>query len=291
MQSWAWGQFNEALGHKVYRFTDKSYAVMAVELSLPMGKNYLYCPKGPVGNPSHALEDLKKFSQDQSVLFVRLEPQQQIGLPHAAKEVQPHLNWMVGLEGTEEQLLINMKPKTRYNVNLAQRKKVTVREGGKDDLLVLWQMMLETASRNKFRLYPQSYYLKMFEVLNPNFLKILIAEYQGKPLAGMFLTFYSDTATYLHGGSSNSNKDAMAPYLLHWEAMRLAKDLGYKFYDFGGISYESELAHAWAGISRFKKGFDGFEVRNPGAYDLIFSPVWYNVYKQARLVRRLMRPA
>lgn len=290
LQSYAWGEFQKSLGHKIYRYSSENYANLIVETPLPLVKKYLYCPRGPLGNVEEGLSDLKQFEKDKDYIFARLEPQVALDLPHAAKEVQPQTNWMLNLEKTEQELLIGMKPKTRYNINLAQRKGVKVHEAAKADLIRLWQMMLETAARNKFQLYPQDYYWQMYENLAPNFLKILIAEYQGKPLTGMILTFFSDTATYLHGGSSIALKEAMAPYLLHWEAIRLAKSQGFKFYDFGGIASGNDPKASWAGISRFKKGFGGFEVIFPGTYDFIFSPIWYNVYKQARLVRRLIRP-
>src|SRR3989344_6364985 len=149
LQSWAWGEFQESLGCKIYRFSGQSYAALAVELPLPLGKKYIYCPKGPLGEESEFLPEFKKFSQDPSIIFARLEPQKEIDLPKAAKEVQPQLNWLLDLGKTEEELLIGMKPKTRYNINLAQRKGVVVRNTNSSDVIQLWQMMLETASRNR----------------------------------------------------------------------------------------------------------------------------------------------
>ena len=128
----------------------------------------------------------------------------------------------------------------------------------------------------------------MFEKLSPNYLKILVAEYQGQILAGMILTIFSDTTTYLHGGSASRLREAMAPYLLHWEAIKLAKSLGCSYYDFGGVT--SGSAHpSWEGITRFKKSFGGYEVSYPGTYDLVYSPIWYNVYKNARSLKKILR--
>ncbi|MBX4187311.1 MAG: peptidoglycan bridge formation glycyltransferase FemA/FemB family protein, partial [Candidatus Doudnabacteria bacterium] len=209
--------------------------------------------------------------------------------PKAVKDMQPANNWYLNLEKSEEELLIGMKPKTRYNINLAQRKGVTVREGKAEDLLIMFKLFLETAGRNQIRLHPQNYYFQMWEQLSPGYLKVLIAEYQGRPLAAMILTLFGDMATYLHGGSSQIMKEAMTPYLLHWEAIKLAKTSGMKNYDFGGIAPHNTESHAWAGISRFKKGFGGYEVTYPGSFDLIYSPLWYNVYKNARGLQSILR--
>ena len=288
LQSWVWGEFNQALGQKIYRFSNSDFALLAIEISLPFGKKYIYCPRAPLGNIQSALIDLRKLSDDHSLIFARIEPNEKIDLPQAVKEVQPSHNWILSLEKSEEDILIGMKPKTRYNINLAQRKGVTVREGDQKDLIDVWKLLLETANRNQFRLHPQNYYLEMWNQLAPKFMKILLAECQGKLLAGMIMTIFGDTATYLHGGSSSQLKEAMAAYLLHWEAIKLAKKLDLKTYDFGGVAANDETMHAWAGISRFKKGFGGFEVIYPGSFDLIYSPIWYNVYKQGRKLKGIM---
>ncbi len=288
LQSWVWGEFQQALGYRIFRLSTDSFISLVVELPLPLKKNYLYAPKGPLGEVPAALEEIKTLAEDDhSLVFIRIEPYVKQTLPVAVKEIQPNQIWLLNLEKTEQELLIGMKPKTRYNINLAQRKGVTIREGGQADLLSFWQLLLATASRNRFKLHPQNYYLRMWESLSPKYLKLLLAEYQGQLLAGSLLSWFGDTVSYLHGGSAGLMKEAQAPYLLHWESMRLAKNLGYKFYDFGGVSTDPK--HPWAGISRFKKGFGGFEVNFPGAYDLVFSPIWYNVYKQVRIARRLLR--
>jgi peptidoglycan pentaglycine glycine transferase (the first glycine) len=289
LQSFEWGEFHRSLGLTVHEFAGEDFTNLAVEFPLPMKKKYLYCARGPLGNVQSALDNLKNLKQDRSIVFARIEPPQALGLPRAVKDTQPTNNWVLNLEKTEQELLLGMKPKTRYNINLAERKGVTVRVGERADLPVVWTLFMETAARNGFRLHPQDYYWKMFDALAPYNLKILIAEYKHQPVAGMLLTVFGDSATYLHGGSSNQFKPVMAPYLLHWHAIKLCQGLRLKTYDFGGVAPEGAGDHAWSGISRFKKSFGGFEVVYPGAYDLVFSPIWYNVYKNARSLRKVIR--
>ncbi|HEX5429939.1 MAG TPA: peptidoglycan bridge formation glycyltransferase FemA/FemB family protein [Patescibacteria group bacterium] len=290
LQSWQWGEFQKSLGFSLFRFAGSDYINQAVEIPLMAGKSYVYCPRGPLGNVESARKDLAEQSRlNHSIVFARIEPELEQSLPRAVKDTQPNHSWLLDLEVSEDQILAGMKPKTRYNIGLATRKGVTVRQGGASDLLTVYKLLLETSGRNKFRLHPQNYYWQMFETLGPN-IKILIAEYQGEPLACMLLTLFGSTATYLHGGSSSRLKDAMAPFALHWEAIKLSQSLGYKYYDFGGIAPEGAATdHAWNGITRFKKSFGGFELASPGAFDIIYSPLWYNVYKNARALRNLIR--
>ncbi len=303
LQSWNWGEFQKALGQNIFRFSGNDFANLAVEHELPLGKKYIYCPRGPLGNTVEALLDLKKMSDDRTIIFTRIEPYEKVDLPRATKEVQPSHNWVLNLEktaapegraspnkvGWEEEILVAMKPKTRYNINLAQRKGVVVKEGGESDLLDFWKLMMETASRQGIKLHPQNYYWRMWEHLAPDNLKLLLAYYNDQPVAAMLLGIFGETATYLHGGTSQKFREAMAVYLLHWQAIVLAKNSGCKLYDFGGISPDGNPAHAWAGITRFKKSFGGFEVAYPGTFDLVFSPIWYNVYKQGRKLNSILR--
>ena len=73
----------------------------------------------------------------------------------------------------------------------------------------------------------------------------------------------------------------MAPHLLQWHAIKLAKANGQKYYDFHGIDEAR-----WPGVTRFKLGFGGFEVNYPGTFDLVYDPGWYSIYKMVRKVRR-----
>jgi lipid II:glycine glycyltransferase (peptidoglycan interpeptide bridge formation enzyme) len=288
LQSWVWGEFQASLGLKVERHMNDYWMAQVIEHDLLMKKNYWYVPRGPLGNAQQAADFLRSAAApDQGVVFIRLEPLEPINLPEAPKQTQPKENWVVGLEGSEQELLVSMKPKHRYNLNLAVRKGVTVREAQKSDFLEIWRIFLETSTRGKFRLHPQNYYLQMWESLGEQNLLVLVAEYEGQIIAGAFITLFGHSAIYIHGGSSDKNKQVMAPYLLHWEAMKRVKARGIYNYDLGGVT--SDPNHPWAGISRFKRGFGGFEVRYPGTYDQVLSPLWYNVYKSGRKLTKLLR--
>lgn len=248
LQSWGWGEFLNSLGHKVHRFSGDNFLCQGAEMSLMAGKRYLYCPRGPLGNPELAMVDLKKLEEDRGLVFTRIEPQRDVVLPKALKNVQPTHNWILTTDKSEEELLSGMKSKVRYNINLASRKGVVVKEVGKDQLLDFFKLMMETAGRNSFRLHPQSYYIHMWEALAPKHIKLLLAFYENQPVAGLLLTVFGGTATYLHGGSSQKYKEVMAPFLLHWEAIKLAKSLGCTAYDFGGIAENDDSSHIWAGL-------------------------------------------
>jgi lipid II:glycine glycyltransferase (peptidoglycan interpeptide bridge formation enzyme) len=110
-------------------------------------------------------------------------------------------------------------------------------------------------------------------LLNSNFCRLLLARYNGKIISGLIVIFFGDTAFYVHGGSSNKERNVMSTYLLQWRAICLAKEKKYNFYDFYGID-----ENKWPGVTSFKKGFGGFEKDFLGTYDLIFNNVYYMFY-------------
>ena len=97
---------------------------------------------------------------------------------------------------------------------------------------------------------------------------------------------FAKTRMYLYGGSSENEKNLMAPYLMHWQAMQDARNLGLEFYDLGG----SEVSGGGErGFTRFKKGFGGRVVEYAGAYDVIYNKLWYNAYRIVRHANRLLK--
>ncbi len=208
------------------------------------------------------------------------------------RDVQPRSTLILDLTKSEEEILAEMKPKTRYNIRLAQRKGVVVRQGvGQKDLDLFLSLVKETSRRDGFKIHPEFYYQKMVDFLGTEgLLKIFLAEFKGKVLAANLVLFLGKRATYLHGASSNEYRNVMAPHLLQWEQILEAKRRGCKEYDFWGIRTESRIKNqelrdneTWEGISRFKKGFGGNEVNYAGTYDFILDNFWYKIY---RFIRR-----
>jgi len=78
----------------------------------------------------------------------------------------------------------------------------------------------------------------------------------------------------------------MASHLLQWKAILESMKRDCEFYDFWGVSPADEEDHPWAGISRFKRGFSGTEVKYMGCYDLPYQKIFYKTYQSLRKVRR-----
>lgn len=184
-----------------------------------------------------------------------------------------------------------MHQKTRYNIRLAQKKGVIIKEGSANpdesaaDLKEFWRLLQATGERDNFRLHPFSHYEKLLKInsTTPGFIKLFLASYEGKNIAGGIFSFYGDKATYLHGASDNQYRNLMAPYLLQFSLMQKAQKEGYRYYDFYGIDEKK-----WPGVTRFKLGYGGRVFEYLGTSDFILRPFFYRFYELARKIRRLI---
>jgi len=170
-----------------------------------------------------------------------------------------------------------MHQKTRYNIRLAEKKGVIVKKinNNKKAIDVFWKLIEKTSQRDGFTPHSKKYYAQMLELENFN---LWTAEYQNNILVANIVVNFGDTITYLHGASSNKDRNVMAPHLLQWEQIKWAKERGFKIYDFWGIAKEDSQNDKWLGFTRFKKGFGGQEKRLPGTFDLVYNQKIYRVY-------------
>lgn len=309
LQSWAWGELQEKMGLKIWRVEEKDAVALVLKRGLPLGRSWLYVPRGPVGNWGSELQrKLVEIGEQEGAIFVRIDPaltsppapllrKERGEWRKAEREVQPKNTLILELGESEEEVLAAMHHKTRYNIRLAQKKGVTVRFS-KDERDVEHFLRLARAvhGRGKFSYHPDEYYKAMVEVLGrAGMCEIALAEYQGDVLAAHIIVYFGTTATYAHGASSSKLREVMAPNLLQWETIKRAKARGYTQYDFFGVAPQSaagtagQAPHPWAGVTRFKLGFGGRRIDYIGAYDLVLSDGMYHVFNAARRLRFLLR--
>ena len=142
---------------------------------------------------------------------------------------------------TEEELLQSFESKTRYNIRLARRKGVTVRQGTRDDLKIFYDIMKTTGSRDNFFIRPLSYFQKIYDEMGEKHARIYIAEFEGEPIAATMPIYYGNKVWYLYGGSSNKHRNLMPNYLIQWEMIKWAIEEKCDWYDFRGVSgFKSE---------------------------------------------------
>ena len=184
---------------------------------------------------------------------------------------------------TEEELLNSFESKWRYNIRLAMRKGVTVRICGPEMLEDFYRIMVETGMRDNFVTRPLSYFRRMMDSMGEH-LRLYMAFYEDKPIAGTLAIHYGDKVWYLYGASSNSYRNVMPNYLLQWEMMRWALAEGCTLYDFRGVSGDLSPDNPLYGLYRFKKGFGGEFTEFCGEFELCLKPA---VGRSIELLRKV----
>jgi lipid II:glycine glycyltransferase (peptidoglycan interpeptide bridge formation enzyme) len=193
LQSWEWGEWQSALGRTVYRFKilDAGEAqigsIQLIKMPLPLGKYYLYAPYGPVMGKNYELSPPAgglNYELLQQVLlpvfpaavFIRLEPKfllpaTRYPLLTKSQNIQPAKTLIIDLSKTEEQLLAEMHHKTRYNIRLAEKHGVEIKD--EFDISIgnglfakeAVNLIVETSKRQGYKGYSAEYYQKMIDCL------------------------------------------------------------------------------------------------------------------------------
>ncbi len=206
--------------------------------------------------------------------------------------IQPPQTIVVDIRPSLDDILSKMKSKTRYNIRLAAKKEVTVRQGTAADIPTYSKLMRITGQRDGFGVHSPDYYRSAYEIMEPQGqLALFIAEFEGQALAAIFVSKCGQTASYLYGASSNEERKRMPTYALQWAAMQWGKEQGCHWYDLWGIpdAPEADLEANFTqrhdglwGVYRNKRGYGGELKRTVGGTDRVYNNLIYKLYKRRR---------
>ncbi len=296
-QSWQWGDFRLTTPNvkRVLRLASGNKAFQIFFHRVPhLPYTVAYLPRSEAPSEQE-LEEIEKYCKKEKALFLKIEPITECKMQNVeckiGKPILPRHTIYIDLTLSEEKLLANMHEKTRYNIKLAQKKGVVVKEESSSEALEEFIQLLEnTEKRQAFYSHQPNYYRKLWDILSPEKMVYLLSAYVGEKMAASIMLFrFKDTLYYPYGGSDPQFREFMAPNLLHWEAIKLGKKLGCKTYDLWG-SYQNKPVESdpWWGIYRFKSGFGGEDITFPETVDIPLSPL-YQLYPLADKFRWLVK--
>lgn len=308
-QSWNWGELQSTIPGRPQFYVWGVFegdgerpgamiaSVMVIRQTMGLGKTWLWCPRGPVlpTDPDLARNAWRRLKEACDTMahrhgdvFLRVEPG---SLPDGVdlsgtvskESYLPAHTLVLDLSLSEDALLQQMAQKGRYNIKIADREGVTVREGAVEDIPAFYAVLQETGARDGFGVHAEAFYHEFMNCLGPA-AHLYLAEKEGVLLGGLLATHWGDTATYYFGASSQAHRSAMAPYALQWAAIRVAKKAGLRWYDFLGVAPEGDAAHALAGVTQFKTRFGGQRVIYSEPRLWVYRPLWWGL---RRLWKRL----
>ncbi len=307
LQAYEWGEFRKKTKIKVVRrgFRNNGKITDGFQLTIhkipPTPFTIGYLPKGKLPT-RNLLNELEKIGKENRCLFIQLEPNEgkdtKISIsqfPNLQFSFHPlftKYTFVLDLTKSEEELLSNMHPKTRYNIKIAQKYEVIINEDNSDSAFKDYlRLMKETTKRQNFYAHTENYHRLMWETLKEKGAKgkaetlnkltahLLTATYKSEVIVAWILFVFKDTLYYPYGASSSKYKEVMASNLMMWEAIRFGKKLGLKKFDlWGALGPNPNPKDAWYGFHRFKRGYGTELIEFVGSFDLVLSPL-YNFYK------------
>lgn len=311
MQSWEWGEFREKTGVKTIRIGEFDQGELISGYQFFVHKiphlpfSIIYFPRGPLPTKP-ILETLTKYGSQEHSILAKMEPnvyypagttptskmpnQKEhrlvIGQPFFIKHT-----FLLDISRTEEEILSKMKPKTRYNIKISQKHNVEIIEdNSKSAFEKYYSLTEETTKRQGFWAHTKEYHRKMWETLSPKKMyHILLAKYKGKVVAAYIFFTFNNIIYYPYGASSRLSPEAMAPYAIFWEAIKLGKKYRCKSLDmWGSLGLNPDKNDPRYGFHHFKSGFGGTLMEYIGTYDLVINPITYPLYNLANNARWIL---
>ncbi len=286
LQSWEWGEFKKTTGVEVTR--EDGFLITWHRMGIiPWKVGYL--PKSRLPTLPE-IRNIEKLARTKNVVLVRMEPDatrqeakrwlQAYGeILHPGRTVfTPHTFWLY-LDKSEEELLAAMHPKARYNIRLAQKKGVVIKEDNSDIAFKRYlELTFNTTDRQGFYAHNKNYHRQMWQYLKQKIAHLFTATYQGQILATWIVFKWENRLFYPYGASSEEHRDVQAASLMLWETVRWGKQQGCVVYDLWG-------AEEGKGFNRFKEQFGPKLVELVGTWDLVINPLLYPLYRLAEDLR------
>lgn len=301
LQSVAWGEARKKMGIETLRITDGKNTFQLTFHKIPY-TNYKigYLPRSVMPSKK-ILNELYNYGKKNNVIFIKIEPYSPSVIPSEARDLAkrnlvksshplfPTWTQILDLTKSEDELLKSFHHKTRYNIRLAEKKGVVVKEESNDKGFEAFaKLYFETTKRQKYFGHDYRYHKIVWDNLKAKISHILIAYYNNIPLAAYELFYLDGIIYYVYGGTSELHRNLMASNLLMWEAIKLGKKLGAKKLDmWGSLPPNYDPKHSWAGFTRFKEGYGTKFVEFIGSYDLVINPFFYKLYNLLYSLRKI----
>lgn len=302
VQTWNWGEFQKSQGHTIFRFgvfdsKDKIKTAFTVSFhTIPKTKYSIgTILRGPKVT-EEILKAVKKIAQEQNAIFVKFEPdiaKSEASMNFANLVVSPKVafyphTFKVDLTKPEEKLLSDMHSKTRYNIKIANRYGVEIKEMTNDKGFEIYlKLLFDTTKRQGFYLHTLKYHRDLWKILKDTDMPhIMLASYQGQVLSAFMLFKLKDQLFYPYGASLDIHREVMAPTLLMWESIKLGQKMKCNTFDMWGcLGPDAKEGENGYGFHRFKQGFNGNPYEYVGTYDFVINPFLYKLYNLVDKIR------
>lgn len=286
LQTSAWAEFRKKWGNEIL---ETKYGILTLHKLPFSGYKIAVFEKGPTPTKT-MLDELRTLAKEKNLVFIKLEPNTQkndslIKLMKNSGAVlgktlfTPSTFW-IDLTPAEENLMKSFSSKTRYNIRVAERNGVVVKEDNSDTAFERYlELTKETVSRQGFYAHTEKYHRLMWEVLRKaGIAHLLTAKYQGKIITTWITFIWKDFLYYPYGASTETYKNVMANNLMMWEAIKFGKKNNLSTFDLWG-------REEGKGFTKFKEGYSPKVIEFLGTWDFVINKPMYSLYKIGEKIR------
>jgi lipid II:glycine glycyltransferase (peptidoglycan interpeptide bridge formation enzyme) len=209
-----------------------------------------------------------------------LDQLEKLGFSKSKLKMELTATVLIDLKLEVAELLKKMSRRTRYNVNLGDRKNIAVYEGGLNDLGTFDQLANATSKRQNFELPHEGFSRRLWDAFDAyGRAKLFLAKIQEEVLSAILVLVSGNTVINTLSVWTGTHGECKPNEALQWHVIRWAKAKGYRYYDLNGIEPAALEGLKSSGtistefrqsMTSFKLGFGGEAIELPGVYEHVF---------------------
>jgi len=214
--------------------------------------------------------------------------------------VRPRMRTIiVELSNDADTLFQSMSYGTRRDARKAMRSGVSVRRADDEGSMATFcELYAEMCAQKGLPGFPLAFFQRIWkELVLPGDLRLFLAEHDGRPIGGTIVACEPHGYLMAFSAHRRERPDVGASRLLEWEIIRDAKSRNLRYYDLGGIPFESaddgvRVQQEGKGQVFWKAGFGGTLTDSVGSFDLVVNPVMYSMlrlFRAGELYQKLKR--
>jgi lipid II:glycine glycyltransferase (peptidoglycan interpeptide bridge formation enzyme) len=216
------------------------------------------------------------------------------GLRASGDDLQARTTRILRVDPDEEVRVAGWKKEARNKWRRAAREGTTARLTREADRVMLeafHALLAQTAAIKHFNTRGREFYEKLAaELAAGGHLRLVLAEWNGQPIAVRFVAVLGDRAFSLYRATDRSvPRETYGHHAIMGALLAALADEGVTTMDMWGVAEPGDprADPAWVAFSEFKLEFGGTPLAHPGTFDLVVDPFWYGVRAlRERLGRR-----
>lgn len=174
-----------------------------------------------------------------------------------------YVNWSIPLANNSTDAWSNLRKPVQQQIKKSQKLGVQVRVAqNREDMLLYYRLHIQTRTKKHgMPSQTQSYFLALWDAFaDSGSMQLLLAEYQGVPIAGVIMFMSGTTMHYAYGASDEQYLNLAPNNLLFWTAIMWGSAHGYQSMDLGRTARDNR------GLMEFKRRWGAIQEDIPYYY-------------------------